>query len=114
MLASEELPSTDDIRFYLRLNGWTQQTPGPAGALWTKEDATIAVPDANDPRMSYSAIVQLAELTRRQQPAVASEVKFYGTDVTEFGAANDTLDLKSIPLASALTIITNIKQVLRA
>jgi hypothetical protein len=113
MLASEQLPSTSEIRFYLSRQGWSQQPPGPAGSLWTKNEATVAVPEADDPRMSFSVIMQLAQLAQKAQAELASEVKYYGTDVTNFRAANDLLDLESIPLSSALTILGNVKQVLR-
>lgn len=50
---------------------------------------------------------------QKAQSDLASEVKYYGTDVTDFCAVNDLLDLETIPLSSALTILGNVKQVLR-
>ncbi|MCO7192561.1 hypothetical protein [Pseudonocardia sp. McavD-2-B] len=57
--------------------------------------------------------MQLAQINQKQQADLAAEVKYYATDVTDFRAANDQLDLESIPLSTALAIIGNVKRVLR-
>jgi hypothetical protein len=113
MLASEQLPSMSEIRFYLARQGWTQQPPGQAGSLWSKNNVSITVPEASDPRLSFSVIMQLAQLGQKQQADLASEVKYYSTDVTDYRAANDELDLESIPISSACAIIENIRKVIR-
>jgi hypothetical protein len=113
MLADEQLPSMQDIRFYLTNEGWNQRPPGPAGALWTRDDATIAVPEVDDPMLSSLVVVRLAQLSRKPREEIAAEVKYYATDVTEYRAANDRMDLESIPLSSALTIIDNVRRIIR-
>lgn len=112
MLAKEKLPSTQDIRVYLSHEGWTEHPPGPAGSLWTKDATTLAVPAVDDPMLTDSLVMRLAQLNNRPQADLSFDVKYYSTDVTDFRAANDQLDLESIPLESAIAIIDNVRMLL--
>ncbi len=85
MLDDEQLPSLSDIRFYLSREGWSQQPPGLAGALWMKNGKSVAVPEADDPGMLSSVIMQLAQQTRKSMAALAYEVKYCGVGRTEVG-----------------------------
>lgn len=114
MLAKEKLPSTQDIRVYLSHEGWTEHPPGPAGSLWTKDATTLAVPAVDDPMLTDSLVMRLAQLNNRPQADLSFDVKYYSTDVTDFRAANDQLDLESIPLESAIAIIDNVRMLLRS
>ena len=114
MLGKEKLPSTQDIRVYLSYEGWTEHPPGVAGSLWTKDATTLAVPDIQDPRITDSLVMRLAQLSNRPQAELSFDVKYYATDVTDFRAANDQMDLESIPLDSAIAIVEGVRMLLRS
>lgn len=46
-----DLPTADQLRVYLRNTGWTEQPPGEAGHMWTRDDRMIGFvfePDEDD------------------------------------------------------------------
>ena len=40
-MATETLPTMEQLRAYMRATGWVSREPGPVGALWLRGSALI-------------------------------------------------------------------------
>jgi hypothetical protein len=112
----------DEVRAYLRRNGWVEQGHGIAGALWARgtddqtELAVIAVPDhIQIGSVEWSGVVErLAAYERRSVNAVTTAIRDQYVDVARLRAANDVVIEGSIPLGAGVSLVASAHQMLRA
>lgn len=112
----------DDIRAYLRRNGWVEQEHGVAGALWARraddqtEPAVIAVPDRiRVGTVEWASVVErLAAYEGRSVNAVTADIRDQYVDVARLRAANDIVIEGSIPLGAGVSLVASAHQMLRA
>lgn len=110
-----DAPSLKDIQDYMRYAGWLEYPPGPAGALWSKDDIHIGVPsDARDKTTVLGVVERLAISERQPMPKVAEKIRYFRFDVTRLKAANDFKIVDSIPLEAAATITRSARWMLRS
>lgn len=108
------VPSVADLRAYLRLRGWVEQAPGPAGVLWVKDGVRVGVPSELDDDLARGVVERLARAEQRSPRAVADGVRYLRYDVTHLRAANDYRIVDKIPLDTASKIIASARAMLRA
>ena len=108
---------TQDLRDYLNLNGWQEQTQGPAGGLWeAKNGAIVAVPKSIQPNdFAWRGVVERIAAASNTSPSnVESAVLNMFVDVTEFRAADDILIHGSIPVEAGFSLMSTARTLLRA
>ena len=81
------MPTTAQLQAYLRLKGWHELPPGPAGSLWEKDAARIGIPHDNDNFLITGSIDRIASLERRNPKDVRNAVRFLLFDITHLRAA---------------------------
>jgi hypothetical protein len=111
-----------DLRSFMLRNGWVEQPPGVAGALWRRaseasnQPDVIGVPDNARPGSTEwrGVIERLARAQGETSEEVGFRVDHEHIDVTDLRAANDTLITGSIPLASGAQLVLSAQKMLRA
>lgn len=106
-----------DLRDYLNLNGWQEQTQGPAGGLWqSKNGAIVAVPKHVEPHdFAWTGVIERIAAANQSAPStVESSVLNMFVDVTEFRAADDILIRGSIPVDAGFSLMSTARTLLRA
>lgn len=113
--------TTQEVRDYLRFTGWTEQPPGPAGALWVRREASgdsaaIGVPRVlRNGQLEYTGVIErLAAYERRPSTEVAEAVQNVYTDVANLRAANESLIRGSIPLRAGVSLVSSAARMVRA
>lgn len=109
--------AAQDLRDYLNLNGWQEQTQGPAGGLWeAKNGAIVAIPKHVEPRdFAWTGVVERIAAASHTSPSnVESAVLNMFVDVTEFRAADDILIHGSIPVEAGFSLMSTARTLLRA
>ncbi len=114
MISEAAQPSIGELRAYLRFNGWVEQPPGPAGALWVRDGARIGVPTAEDSDLVSGVVGRLAAAERRTPKEVVAAAKYLLFDVTHLRAANDSRIADAIPLETGVKILASARAMLRA
>ena len=108
------MPTTAQLQAYLRLKGWHELPPGPAGSLWEKDAARIGIPHDNDNFLITGSIDRIASLERRNPKDVRNAVRFLLFDITHLRAANDLLIADTIPLEAAAKILSSSRRMFQA
>lgn len=106
----------NDLRDYLSLNGWEEQTQGPAGGLWQSQSGdVVAVPKQVAPRdFAWTGVMERIAAASNVVPAVVeSAVLNMFVDVTEFRAADDILIHGSIPVEAGYSLMSAARTLLR-
>lgn len=109
--------AANDLRDYLSLNGWQEQTQGSAGGLWqSKNGAVVAVPKHVAPRdFAWAGVIERIAAASQVVPSVVeSAVLNMFVDVTEFRAADDILIHGSIPVEAGYSLMSTARTLLRA
>lgn len=109
--------AAQDLRDYLNLNGWQEQTQGPAGGLWEAANGSIvAVPKHVQPHeFGWSGVIERIAAASHTTPSkVESAVLNMFVDVTEFRAADDILIHGSIPVEAGFSLMSTARTLLRA
>lgn len=111
------MSAAQDLQDYLNLNGWQEQTQGPAGGLWeAKNGAIVAVPKHIQPRdFAWKGVIErIASASHTSPSNVESAVLNMFVDVTEFRAADDILIQGSIPVEAGFSLMSTARTLLRA
>jgi hypothetical protein len=102
------------LQTYLRFKGWRELPPGPAGSLWTKDEARIGVPHEDDDFLIEGSIDRIAKFERRTPKEVRDSVRFLLFDVTHLRATNDRFITDTITLEAAARILSSSRRMLHA
>lgn len=114
MTDAHATPTREQLRSYLRFNGWTELPPGPVGSLWVNHGMRIGVPSNDDHDLIRAAIERLAIAEQKKTKEVANSVRFFFYDATYLRAVNDYRIVDAIPLSTASKIISSARTMLRA
>ncbi|NIJ03320.1 hypothetical protein FHR86_003679 [Paenarthrobacter ilicis] len=109
--------AAQDLQDYLNLNGWQEQTHGPAGGLWEAENgAIVAVPKHVQPHdfVWTGVIERIASASHTSPSSIESAILNMFVDVTEFRAADDILIQGSIPVEAGFSLMSTARTLLRA
>jgi hypothetical protein len=110
----KELPTVNDLRAYLRLNGWAEQSPGPVGAVWSRAEARLGVPHEPDTTLISGVVQRIAAAERRPPEVVANEVRHVLFDVTNLQASGFYGETDAIPLETGARILVGARAMFRA
>jgi hypothetical protein len=75
---SDDLPTADQLRAYLRATGWTEQPPARAGHLWTKGDRRVGFVYDAKPDEILDIIARVAAVEGRPADAVRDAAMLAG------------------------------------
>ncbi|GAA0534851.1 hypothetical protein GCM10010172_14930 [Paractinoplanes ferrugineus] len=114
MSDEQTIPTANQLRSYLRFNGWAEQAPGPSGSIWTRENSRIGVPVDSDEELLSGALKRLAFAERRDPADVASNVKYLLFDITQLRADSDSRYADTIPLETGAKIVSSARKMFRA
>lgn len=98
----------------MRFNGWNEQSPGPTGALWTRNGKRIGVPSEPDNELIAGVVKRLAFAEQRDLADVVTSVKYLLFDVTHLRADSDYRYADAIPLETGAKIVNSARTMLRA
>lgn len=79
-------PPAATVCAYMAAAGWAEQSSGPAGSMWVKDDTWIAVPSSDTPvnqRHLMSAIERVARAEERGMAEVIQNINLKSIDQTE-------------------------------
>lgn len=108
------LPTVRELRNYLLFQGWTEQAPGPVGAVWAKDGARVGVPFEPDESLRRGIVERVARAENQSPLVVSREARYLLVDVTYLRVVNDYRITDTIPLQTAARIIASGKAMLRA
>ncbi|MGW4565684.1 hypothetical protein ACWEN3_25785 [Streptomyces sp. NPDC004561] len=108
-------PTLPQVEDFMESEGWVPRPPGPAGRMWVKQAARIAVPvmHEEDAALVQGIIERIARWERKDLRFITNYIRYYRTDVALLQAAKDDF-ANTIPLDAAATVISNAKAILRA
>ncbi|NEA82691.1 hypothetical protein G3I30_27375 [Actinospica acidiphila] len=108
-------PTLPQVEDFMESEGWVPLPPGPAGRMWVKQAARIAVPvmHEEDAALVQGIIERIARWERKDLRFITNYIRYYRTDVALLQAAKDDF-ADTISLEAAATVISNAKAILRA
>ncbi|WP_143266231.1 MULTISPECIES: hypothetical protein [Amycolatopsis] len=98
---------------YMQNENWDEGPEGPAGSLWFRDGASVAVPRFDDQELVRGTLERIAKFENKDSADLSDSIRYYRMDVTNFRSLINRGIVDTIPLDSAVNIVSSIRTLFR-